>query len=1001
MAANYSREALRLIASARADSAYSLNLEGLDLVSLPEELSELANLTELMLRGNKITLLPGWIGRLRKLVRLDVDNNQLTELPDSIGTLCNLTEFTLRGNKLNRLPESISGLAKLTKLDVNNNQLALLPKTIGNLTGLTELYLGDNDLTELPKGIGNFLQLTRLDADNNRLTRLPESIGNLVNLAEVDLGANLLTTLPESVGNLSNLTTLYLGYNLIDSLPESFGTLTSLTRLTLRGNKISVLPESLGSLPRLSRLSLDGNPLTNVGPEIIASGPDAILAFLRASQDRMVQQWASKLLVVGDSSAGKTSLVKALLGEPHDPAEPSTHGLSINELPLSHPEHPDTLMSLSVWDFGGQDIYHATHQFFLTGRSMFLLVWNARTGVDRTRLRYWLETITARAPGSPVLVVATHTADRPADIDLKPLLRNYPQIAGHFSVDCMSRQGIPPLIAAVTEHAAALPLMGQSWPRAWLRAAEVLTGGERPPYITAGQMCDLMTRAGVADTADQDALARVLHHRGQILHYPDDPDLSDTVVLDPRWLNAQISELLDFHGLAERGGLLVQADIDQVWHELPTSLRRQLLILMQKYDVCYLVDDPQGDALAVAVSRLPHSPPDYGPMWDEPLQQPGCREIRVYYHLPLLPPGIPTWFLARSHRFATGLQWRYGTLLAHPDGEHRALIAADPERNNIELAVRGPLPASFFAILDDGLNVTFDRYPEMEIIRRIPCRGHNEHPCPKVFSYAKLIDRLKRGHTDMYCDEAEEPVSITELLLGIGPTRRELGDDALHRYLAEITAGIQQLTEEAELGQRSFMKLQTMIQKSEETRCPSVFVIVPAGKVPGRKTYTLRLYCEEPGAWHPLPGETGCYKITELPKWLRAAGPHIRRTLRILAAASPIAGSLLNAAADELSERIQQDISLATQVLTAMPAIIGDRHSQLPAFDENMATPLQRAETDADFRAVEALLLELDPHRSWGGLSRTFTPEGLTLYLCTEHDASYRTATVKTRVQLT
>lgn len=988
------REAVRLIASAKADSLSTLSLEGLDLVSLPEELSELVSLRDLTLRGNRLTALPEWIGGLKKLSRLDVDNNQLIKLPDSIGNLCDLTELTLRGNKLTCLPGSIGNLTKLTKLDVNNNQLTNLPETLVNLTGLIELYLGDNDLTRLPEDIGKFVSLARLDADNNRIAQLPESIGRLASLAEIDLGANLLTILPESIGNLASLTTLYLGYNLIDTLPDSFGNLTNLTRLTLRGNRITILPESLGSLPRLSRLSLDGNPLTEIGPEVVASGTGAVLAFLRArGQEPPVRQWISKLLVVGDSSAGKTSLVKALHGQPHDPSEPSTHGLGITALDLSHPERADTVMSLSVWDFGGQDIYHATHQFFLTGRSLFLLVWNARTGADRARFRYWLETVTARAPGSPILMVATHTADWPADIDLKPLMRDYPQIAGHLSVDCASREGIAQLIAAVAGQAAALPLMGQPWPRAWTRAADTLASGKHPPHVTDGQMRQIMAQTGVRGSADQDALAQVLHYRGQILYYPGDPDLSDTIILDPRWLNARISALLDARGPGNHSGVLTRADVEWAWGEMPEQLRRQILALMQRYDVCYLVDEPQGEALAVAVSRLPQSPPDYAPAWDKPLQQPGCREIRVRYRLPVLPPGIPAWFLARSHRFSTGVQWRYGALLSHPDGEHTALINANVEQGTVELTVRGPLPASFFAVLDDGLNLTFDRYPGMNIARLIPCCGHNGRACPKIFSYAKLIDRLRRGHADMYCDEAEEPVSITELLLGIGPTRRDLGDAALRRYLSDITAGIRQLAEQAQTGQRSFMKLQNLIQESQETRCPSVFLIVPARNTLGKKTYNLRLYCEEPGAWHPLPGEVGCYKITQLPKWLRTAGPHIHRTLRILATASPIAGSILNIAAGELNSTIQQDITLATQILTAIPATTGSTVKSC-TLDEDAVSPRSHAETEADFRVVEAMLLELDPRRTWGGLSRTLTPEGLTLYLCADHYASYRTTAI-------
>jgi hypothetical protein len=54
--------------------------------------------------------------------------------------------------------------------------------------------------------------------------------------------------------------------------------------------------------------------------------------------------------------------------------------------------------------------------------------------------------------------------------------------------------------------------------------------------------------------------------------------------------------------------------------------------------------------------------------------------------------------------------------------------------------------------------------------------------------------------------------------------------------------------------------------------------------------------------------------------------------------------------------------------------------------------PVERASSEADFRVLEGLLLKLDPDRQWGGLSRTVTPEGLTLYLCRDHAEAYRRA---------
>jgi hypothetical protein len=153
----------------------------------------------------------------------------------------------------------------------------------------------------------------------------------------------------------------------------------------------------------------------------------------------------------------------------------------------------------------------------------------------------------------------------------------------------------------------------------------------------------------------------------------------------------------------------------------------------------------------------------------------------------------------------------------------------------------------------------------------------------------------------------------------------------------------------------------------------------------GKRRYELRLYCEEPGAWHRLPEPEGCYEIRQPAEWFRKAGPYLQGMLKVLKHAAPLAGPILGIAVDQLDSQLKADCDLMKELTAQMP-------SQLSTEDELRGygtVPASRAGTDADFRVLEAMLLELDPDRTWGGLSRTTTPEGLTLYLCGEHRKAY------------
>jgi internalin A len=409
-----------------------------------------------------------------------------------------------------------------------------------------------------------------------------------------------------------------------------------------------------------------------------------------------------------------------------------------------------------------------------------------------------------------------------------------------------------------------------------------------------------------------------------------------------------------------------------------------LLALLDTFDVCYRVADSRDGVIGVVVSWLPQSPPNYAGAW-RAAARPGGGEIRVFYQLPVMPPGIPGWFLARSRRFATTLTWRSGALLRHPDGAHTALLRTDAGRQEIELAVRGPLPSGFFAVLDDGLTLTFDRYPGLEITRVVPCSTHG--PCTTRFRYTDLIKRLANGRSTVYCNELDDMVGIIELLHGI-PSRdtelRSIFREVVHSELDPVREELSRIGD----SQRQMMKDITRVRAALREHCPSVFTLTRAGKQRlGQKFFTLRLYCEEPDSWHPLPGDAGCYQISEQSGWLRKAGPWIARTLDLLKMAVPLAGPLLGIAVHELSARISDDIALTQALLDEIrdPAADRDAIAGLQAHG-----PVSRATIDADFRFLRHQLIKLDETRQWGGLSYYVTPEGAGLYVCADHLAAYQ-----------
>lgn len=78
--------------------------------------------------------------------------------------------------------------------------------------------------------------------------------------------------------------------------------------------------------------------------------------------------------MVGLGEAGKTSLLNSLISRKRSKERPLlTDGIDINDWIVDLEDK--TQLIYSMWDFAGQSVYYNTHQFFLTSRAVYLLVW--------------------------------------------------------------------------------------------------------------------------------------------------------------------------------------------------------------------------------------------------------------------------------------------------------------------------------------------------------------------------------------------------------------------------------------------------------------------------------------------------------------------------------------------------------------------------------------------------------------------------------------------------
>jgi len=652
-----------------------LDLDGLDhdkerLTHLPTSLRRLTHLEGLSLNANKLTALPEWIGELRFLKHLSAWSNSLTSLPNSLTQLNELNELDFSLNYLKALPEGLGRLRQLVQLEVSLNELKSLPCDLRHLTKLQELALGANELAEVPEWVGALKELIRLDLYSNYLTSLPDTLCQLSQLMYLNLSDNRLTVLPKKIGELRQLSRLVLNNNKLVELPNSILNLHSLTQIYLHGNSALGLTEEI--LGRKWGDDTSGRPIAD---------PKAILAFYFAQRQRTAKPLNEvKLLLVGHGRVGKTSLSKALRVIAHDNQEPETPGIERHSLKLGARE---PTITAHIWDFGGQEFLHQTHQFFFSQRSIYLVVLSGRQGRPMQEAEYWLRLIRTYGAGSPVVIALNQIKAHPFTIDEYFLQEKYPEVKAVVKTDCQPRVGIEPLRKLLAKLAGEMPSVREKISPSWARVRSRLEE-MKASFVTFQDYRQICTDEGVETEGAQDTLATILDCLGIALNYRDDPRLRDTSVLKPRWLVDGIYKILRWLHKQETNGVMRLADFTQALKskkDYPPDMHRFLLALMEKFELCFPLD--QKEELYLVPGLLDENQP---------------RELKKYtgensHHIQLRyddvrPPGLLPRFIVRSHTLSEKQpRWRRGVVLARRSAQ--ALVRGDHEGRVTDVFVIG------------------------------------------------------------------------------------------------------------------------------------------------------------------------------------------------------------------------------------------------------------------------------------------------------------------------
>ena len=768
-------ELLKLIDQAAAEDWEELDLSDNGLESLPSGIGKLTRLKILNLSRNKITVISKVIAQLTNLTRLSLHSNQITVIPEAIAQLTNLNELHLSTNQITAIPKEIAWLANLSELNLSSNRITAIPEEIVHLTNLNELNLYNNQIGTIPNVITQLSNLTGLNFSKNQISVIPESITQLTNLILLYLHSNQISVIPESVAQLTHLTELLLFGNQISIIPESIAQLTELVTLNLRNNQITAIPSSINSLSKLKQLDLRGNPLgipkdvldsdaaMREGKQCPAAKPILDYYFTTRDPDQTTDLHEAKLLIVGEGGAGKTSLAQKLLNSDYT-LTPETEDTSTQGIDISKWEFTGTNgkpYCINIWDFGGQEIYHQTHQFFLTERSLYLLVADSRK--EDTDHPYWLNIIRLLSNNSPILLIQNEKQNRTCTLNLRELRAEFDALHTPTSINLADNRGLSTLRKAIQRHLEDLLGDGLPFPNKWLNVRHSLENDNRN-YISLSDYETTCRRCGIRDKSEMLNLSSFLHSLGICLHFQKDPILRNTFILKPNWGTAAVYKVLDCDRVKQNLGQFTNSDLADIWSSPEyANLHHELLQLMKQFKVCYEI--PHRSGHYIAPHLLSPASPDY------PWNSTHNLTLRHRYK-GFMPKGILTRFIVEMHRQIenvsspnAALVWKTGVVLTN--GSARAEILENQTHRQIEIRVSGNRPRDLLTIVNHQFETIHDSFDDrLDYDTLIPCNCPTckSSTTPFTFPLDRLYTWLDRGDYQIQCHESGEFVQVRGLI---------------------------------------------------------------------------------------------------------------------------------------------------------------------------------------------------------------------------------------------
>jgi small GTP-binding protein len=457
----------------------------------------------------------------------------------------------------------------------------------------------------------------------------------------------------------------------------------------------------------------------NVPIEIRYKGASSVASYILGLDQGAEKLNESRILILGDKGVGKTCLARRLEKPDAEMTseEESTPGVNTSIWKLEKEN-----VNVHLWDFAGHTVTHAVHQFFLSERCLYIIVFDGRTD-GNNRWQYWLDHMKNYGKDSKAIILVNKRDAHAVEVPINKLKEQYPIL----DVCTFSIRDDKAELEKFRQEVADYITNNPSWSNLLIpdssykvkkELEKLFNNGnhngqeliERNDFDTIAEKCQV-------EKEKVEGLLSDLHALGISLWYKDMVGFN-TLVLNPEWISNGVYQIINWANNYKTYSLTIE-DLKHVFEKekdatrYPEKYHHYLCELIINYELAY--KSVKGDELIIP--RLLHE--------DQPADLPQFSLdesliARYKADQPLMPDTISRFIVRHNKEIKKEgndyLVWRSGVILEQTKGTI-ALVRETDDRT-ISVSVKGSNKTEYLSALRETLNFIFEGYkskkPELQ-----------------------------------------------------------------------------------------------------------------------------------------------------------------------------------------------------------------------------------------------------------------------------------------------